>query len=430
MTRTIEDLIPDYLRGLPVYVPGKPIEEVERELKIHAVKLASNENPLGPSPKGIAAAKAVLADANRYPDGGTHTLRQTLAERHGVSADEIFIGLGSSELIDLAARVLLRAGGQGLTLEGTYAPFSVAIRASGAGLVRAPQREFAFDLKAMAKAITPKTAVIYLANPNNPTGSAFGSEEFNEFLAAVPDGVLVVLDEAYIHYAVSMALRDSVEAYRQRKNLLILRTFSKVYGLAGLRIGYAIGRPELLAAMNKLRTPFNTSGVAQAAALAALDDTEHVTRCIETNSAERKRLSEGLAKQGFRPVPSEANFVFMTVGPDARIRSRSTAFLSSRMLPGQSCAVSRSTAAASNSLAGSPPRWVNSSEKCVTSCAMSPRRSRSVGTWIGTTLSRYSRSSRKRPCSISAPRFLFVAAITRTSTGSAFPDPTREITPS
>src|SRR6059036_376785 len=318
MTRTIEDLIPEYLRGLPVYVPGKPIEEVERELKIHAVKLASNENPLGPSPKGIAAAKAVLADANRYPDGGTHALRQTLAERHGVSPEELFIGLGSSELIDLAARVLLRAGVQGLTSEGTYAPFSVAIRASGAELVRVPQREFAFDLQAMAKAITPNTGVIYLANPNNPTGSAFGREEFAEFLAAVPDGVLVVLDEAYIHYAVSMGLRDSVEAYRQRRNLLILRTFSKVYGLAGLRIGYAIGRPELLATMNKLRTPFNTSGVAQAAALAALDDQEHVTRCIAANATERKRLSDCLTKLGLRPVVSEANFVFVPVGPDAK----------------------------------------------------------------------------------------------------------------
>src|SRR5437667_9799202 len=316
MTRTIEDLIPEYLRGLPVYVPGKPIEEVERELKIHAVKLASNENPLGPSPKGIAAAKAVLADANRYPDGGTHALRQTLAERHGVSPDELFIGLGSGEAVDLAARVLLRGGGQGLTSEGTYAPFSVAIRASGAELVRAPQREFAFDLKAMARAITPKTAVIYLANPNNPTGSSFGREEFNEFLAAVPDGVLVVLDEAYIHYAVSMGLRDSVEAYRKRKNLLILRTFSKVYGLAGLRIGYAIGTAELLTAMNKLRTPFNTSGVAQAAALAALDDKEHVERCIAANAIERKRLSEGLTKLGLRPVVSEANFVFVTAGRD------------------------------------------------------------------------------------------------------------------
>jgi histidinol-phosphate aminotransferase len=321
MIRTIEELIPDYLRGLPVYVPGKPIEEVERELKIHAVKLASNENPLGPSPMAIAAARAVLGDSNRYPDGGTHLLRQTLAERRGVSPEEIFVGLGSSEIIDLAARVLLRAGLQGLTSEGTYAPFSVAIRASGAELVLAPQRDFAFDLVAMAKAITPKTAVIYLANPNNPTGSAFGREEFDEFLAAVPDGVLVVLDEAYIHYAVRMGLRDSVEAYRKRRNLLILRTFSKVYGLAGLRIGYAIGLPDLLSAMNKLKTPFNTSGVAQAAALAALDDNEHVTRCIETNATERKRLSEGLARLGFRPVPSEANFVFMVVGPEAKALS-------------------------------------------------------------------------------------------------------------
>jgi histidinol-phosphate aminotransferase len=321
MTRTIEELIPDYLRGLPVYVPGKPIEEVERELKIHAVKLASNENPLGPSPKGIAAARAVLGDANRYPDGGTHALRQTLAERRGVSTEEILIGLGSSEIIDLAARVLLRAGVQGLTSEGTYAPFSVAIRASGAELVLVPQRDFAFDLKAMEKAITPKTAAIYLANPNNPTGSTFGRDEFGEFLAAVPDGVLVVLDEAYIHYAVSMGLRDSVEAYRKRKNLLILRTFSKVYGLAGLRIGYAIGRPELVAAMNKLRTPFNTSGVAQAAALAALDDKEHVSRCIETNAVERKRLTEGLATLGYRPVASEANFVFIVVGPHANALS-------------------------------------------------------------------------------------------------------------
>src|SRR5213082_36553 len=318
MTRTIEDLIPDYLRGLPVYVPGKPIEEVERELKIHAVKLASNENPLGPSPKGIAAAKAVLADVNRYRDGGTHALRQALAERHGVSPDELFIGLGSSELIDLAARVLLRTGLQGLTSEGTYAPFSVAIRASGAELVRAPQREFAFDLKAMAKAITPNTGVIYLANPNNPTGSAFGSEEFNEFLAAVPDGVLVVLDEAYIHYAVSMALRDSVEAYRQRKNLLILRTFSKVYGLAGLRIGYGIGAAALVAAMNKLRTPFNVSGVAQAAARGALDDHQHVKRCIEANRVERKRIAEEVAKLGLKPVKSETNFVFVEAGPEAK----------------------------------------------------------------------------------------------------------------
>jgi histidinol-phosphate aminotransferase len=318
MSRAIEDLIPDYLRGLPVYIPGKPIEEVERELKIHAVKLASNENPLGPSPKGIAAARAVLADANRYPDGGTHRLRDALAALNGVSPEEIFVGLGSSEIIDLAARVLLRAGLQGLTSEGSYAPFSVAIRASGAELVLVPQRNFAFDLGAMAKAITPKTRVIYLANPNNPTGTAFSGKEFEEFLAKVPDGVLVVLDEAYIHYAVSVGLRDSVAAYRKRKNMLILRTFSKVYGLAGLRIGYAIGTSELLLAMNKLKTPFNTSGTAQAAALAALEDHDHVARCIETNATERARLCAGLAKMGLRPVESESNFVFMEVGPEAK----------------------------------------------------------------------------------------------------------------
>jgi histidinol-phosphate aminotransferase len=318
MTRTIEELIPDYIRGLPVYVPGRPIEEVERELKIHAVKLASNENPLGPSPKAVEAAKRALADAHRYPDGGTHLLREALAARNGVSTEEIFVGLGSSEIIDLASRVLLRPGLRGLTSYGSYAPFSVAIRASGAELVLVPQKHFAFDLKAMASAITPKTGVIYLANPNNPTGTAFRAEEFSEFLASVPDGVLVVLDEAYIHYAPSLNLGSSPEAYRKRKNLLILRTFSKVYGLAGMRIGYAIGHPELLSAMNRLKTPFNTSGTAQAGALAALDDREHVERCISTNASERKRLSEGLAKLGLRPVPSETNFIFMDVGPEAK----------------------------------------------------------------------------------------------------------------
>jgi histidinol-phosphate aminotransferase len=318
MTRTIEELIPDYIRGLPVYVPGRPIEEVERELKIHAVKLASNENPLGPSPKAVKAAKLALENANRYPDGGSHLLREALAARAGVATEEIFVGLGSSEIIDLASRVLLRAGLEGLTSFGSYAPFSVAIRASGADLVLVPQRHFAFDLQAMAKSITPTTGVIYLANPNNPTGTAFRAEELEEFLESVPDGVLVVLDEAYIHYAPSLNRRKSEEIYRRRKNLLILRTFSKVYGLAGMRIGFAIGRPELLSAMNRLKTPFNTSGVAQAGALAALDDREHVERCISTNALERARLSTGLTKLGLRPVPSETNFIFMEVGPEAK----------------------------------------------------------------------------------------------------------------
>ncbi|MGA2097519.1 MAG: histidinol-phosphate transaminase [Candidatus Acidiferrum sp.] len=318
MTRTIEDLIPDYIRGLPVYVPGRPIEEVERELKIRAVKLASNENPLGPSPKALEAAKRALNEAHRYPDGGSHLLRETLAARTGLAADELFVGLGSSEIIDLVSRVMLRAGLQGLTSFGSYAPFSVAIRASGAELVLVPQKHFAFDLDAMAKAITPKTRVIYLANPNNPTGTAFTLAELEDFLGRVPESVLVVLDEAYVHYAPSLNRRKTEEIFRRRGNLLILRTFSKVYGLAGMRIGFAIGQPELLAAMNKLKTPFNTSGIAQAAALAAIDDREHVARCIESNAIERARLTEGLRALGLRPVTSETNFIFLEVGPGAK----------------------------------------------------------------------------------------------------------------
>jgi len=318
MAKTIEELIPDYLRGLPVYVPGKPIEEVERELKIQAVKLASNENPLGPSPMAMEAARKALSESHRYPDGGAQAIREMLSEKTGVAFDEIFVSLGSSEVIDLAARVCLRDGLQGITSFGSYAPFSVAIRASGAELVLVPQKKYAFDLEAILRAVTAKTGVIYIANPNNPTGTAFDTAELERFIARVPDGVLVVLDEAYVHYAPSLDRRKSEEIYRRRKNVLVLRTFSKVYGLAGLRIGFAFGQPELLAAMTKLKTPFNTSGVAQAAALAAMNDREHVARCIETNAWERRRVIDGLRELGFQPVESETNFVFMEVGPEAK----------------------------------------------------------------------------------------------------------------
>jgi histidinol-phosphate aminotransferase len=318
MTRPIEELIPDYLRGLPVYVPGKPIEEVERELKIRAVKMASNENPLGPSPMAMEAVRAMMNESHRYPDGGTKVLREKLARMRGLQPEEIFIGLGSSEIIDLASRVLLRAGLAGLTSEGSYAPFSTAIRANNAQLLLAPQRRFAFDLHAIANAITPETRVIYLANPNNPTGTAFGAEEFSEFLRQVPESVLVVLDEAYIHYAARTDMPDSAELFRTHKNLLTLRTFSKIYGLAGLRIGYAVGTTGLMDAMNKLRTPFNVSGIAQAAAIAALEDKEHVRRCEETNARERRRLHVALEALGLRPVASETNFIFVELGPIAK----------------------------------------------------------------------------------------------------------------
>jgi histidinol-phosphate aminotransferase len=317
MAHTIEELIPEYIRGLPVYVPGRPIDEVEQELKVRAIKLASNENPLGPSPKAVEAAKAALLESHRYPDGGTHRLREKLAQIHGVTPDEIVIGLGSSEIIDLAARLMLGPGKTGITSEASYAPFSIAIRASGAELVRVPMHEFTFDLPAIAKAVTRETRAVYLANPNNPTGTAFGMAELEGFFERVPGDVLVVLDEAYIHYAERADMPRSVEIYRRRANLLIMRTFSKIFGLAGLRIGYGIAAAGLVAAMNKLRTPFNVAGVSQAAALAALDDAEHVKRSVETNAAQRKRLLEELARFGLHAVRSHANFIFIDVGSRA-----------------------------------------------------------------------------------------------------------------
>jgi histidinol-phosphate aminotransferase len=320
MAHTIAELIPEYIRGLHAYIPGRPIEEVERELKVHAIKLASNENPIGPSPNAVEAVKNAVAESNRYPDGGTHLLRAKLARQHAVAIDQIFTGLGSSEIIDLAARILLSRGKTGVTSHGSYAPFSLAIRASGAELVRVPQQDFAFDLGAIADAVAAhqETRIVYLANPNNPTGTAFGAAELQEFLRRVPSDVLVVLDEAYIHYADRADMPDSVQLFREYKNLLIMRTFSKVYGLAGLRVGYGIGDTPMLEAMNKLRTPFNLAGVSQAGAMAALDDADHVNRSIKENAVERARLAKGLSELGLRPVRSHANFIFIDIGPEAQ----------------------------------------------------------------------------------------------------------------
>ena len=318
MTHTLEELIPDYIQGLPAYVPGKPVEEVEQDLKIHAVKLASNENPLGPSPKAMEAARHALGEANWYPDGGSKRLRQVLADRFHVRPEEVFVGLGSSEIIDLASRVLLRPGLDGITSEGSFTLFAIAIRASGGNLIQTPMKNFGFGLDAMAAAVNPQTRIIYIANPNNPTGTAFGAAEFAAFLKKVPGDVLVVLDEAYREYAARTDLPDALELFHQYNNILTLRTFSKVYGLAGLRIGYGIGHPTLVAEMNKLRTPFNVTNVGQSAALAALDDAEHVRRSVEINREERHRLYEGLRGLGLSPVPSETNFLFIPIGPPAK----------------------------------------------------------------------------------------------------------------
>ncbi len=317
MAKPIHEWIPGYIRGIDPYQPGKPIEEVERELKIHAIKLASNENPLGPSPLAVEAAKKALAEAHRYPDGGGYYLREKLAARLGVPMENILLGLGSSELIDLAARALLRPGEEGITSAGSFPLFYIAIRGTGAKLVEVPLKDYTFDLEGIARAVTPRTRVIIAANPNNPTGTMFTAAAFDKFLSAVPHDVLVVLDEAYYDYVERTDYSRSIELVRRGRNLMVLRTFSKVYGLAGMRIGYAIGPAGFLRELNKVRTPFNTSGVSQAAALAALDDSEHVRRSIESNRAGMKRLAEGLQSLGVEHVPSFGNFLLVVLESDA-----------------------------------------------------------------------------------------------------------------
>jgi histidinol-phosphate aminotransferase len=317
IAKLFEERVPLYIRGINPYIPGRPIEEVEREMKIRAVKLASNENPLGPSPRAVEAAREALSESHRYPDGGGHYLREALSGLHGVPMENVILGFGSSELIDLSARLMIRPGEEGITAQGSFALFYIAIQATGGTLVALPLKNYGFNLVAIAQAVTPRTRYIVLANPNNPTGTLFTADEFDAFLREVPEEVLVVLDEAYCDYVSHPNYSRSIELVRGGANLLVLRTFSKVHGLAGLRIGYGIGPAALMAEMNKVRTPFNTASVAQAAALAALGDVEHIQRSVESNRAGMAQLSRGLDRMNAKWVPSFGNFIYVEAGPRA-----------------------------------------------------------------------------------------------------------------
>ncbi len=284
---------------------------------MHPIKLGSNENPLGPSPLAIAAAQEALAESHRYPDATGLPLREALAKKHAAPVDNIILGAGSTELIDLAARITLRPGDCGVTSHGSFLLYSVAIRAAGARLLEIPLRDYAYDLDAIARNLPPESKIIYLANPNNPTGTMFTADEFDAFLARVPQTVLVVIDEAYFEYVQRADYSRSIAVALKRPNVIVLRTFSKIYGLAGLRIGYGIGPADLLEKMNNLRGPFTTSGVAQAAALAALEDREHVRRSIESNREGLAQFATAFAAMGVQYIPSSANFVLVEVHKDA-----------------------------------------------------------------------------------------------------------------
>ena len=308
--------IPDHIAALSPYVPGKPVDELERELGIkNSIKLASNENPLGPSPLAVQAlGKEVMHGLNRYPDGGAFYLRTALGKHLGVAPECVILGNGSNELLDIAVKTFMQPGDEAVMAWPSFVVYPMAVQAQGCTGVRVPLVDLRHDLQAMADAITDKTRIVFIANPNNPTGTINSAREFDAFMKRVPEGVLVVVDEAYFEYVDAPDYADSMLHFRDGRDILILRTFSKAYGLAGLRIGYGVSRPEVLAAMNRIREPFNTSTPAQAAALAALDDRGHLDKSRKANAEGRAFLAGELKDLGLAPAPTQANFVFIPLG--------------------------------------------------------------------------------------------------------------------
>jgi len=309
---TIEQLAP--------YEGGKPIEELARELGItDAVKLASNENPLGPSPRALEAAQRVLTDSHRYPDGAAFNLRAKLAEKHGVAREEILLGAGSNELLDLVVRTFCTPAQQIVFAEPAFVVYRIAALACGVPFTAVPlTAELTHDLPAMAAAVTPATRVMFIANPNNPTGTYVGRDAVEKLLREVPPEVIVVMDEAYLEYADAADYPDSLTLRGLRERLLVLRTFSKIYGLASFRVGYGVGPRNLIDYMNRVRAPFNVSTLAQAAAAAALDDTDHVETARALNQKERRRVTEALTARGLSVAKSQANFILVDLKRPAR----------------------------------------------------------------------------------------------------------------
>jgi histidinol-phosphate aminotransferase len=314
---------PEYVSAIKPYVPGKPMEELERELGIKgSIKLASNENPLGPSPLALEAMKDATMDLNRYPDGGGYYLKNALSDALAVAPDNLILGNGSNELLDMAARTYMQPGDDAVMAAPSFVVYALAVQSMGCRALQVPLKEYAHDLSAMLAAVTDKTRVIFIANPNNPTGTINRKKEFDHLMERVPEGILMVMDEAYFEYVSDPEYADSMKWFRQGKDILILRTFSKIFGLAGLRIGYGIARPEIITEMNKLRPPFNTNSIAQAAALKALGDREHVGKSREINETGKKYLYRELERLGLGYVPTEANFIYMPVEDSVSLYDR------------------------------------------------------------------------------------------------------------
>ena len=316
----IKSRVPEWIRTLAPYPPGKPIEELEREYGIlGSIKLASNENPLGPSPKALAAITEALGNLHRYPDGNCFYLKRAVAKKLGVSPDALIFGNGSNEVIELAVRTFMQRGDEAVMADQAFIVYRLVMQAAGCVGRIVPLRHFTHDLEAIAEAVTPATRMVFLANPNNPTGTIFFRRQWEDFLAALPPQVIVVMDEAYFEFVEDREYPDSLAARRPDRLLITLRTFSKIYGLAGLRVGFGVANPELVDLMNRVRQPFNVGNLAQVAALAALDDEEHVRRTKECNRKGMQFLRQEFERLGLDFVPSWANFLLVHVGNGARI---------------------------------------------------------------------------------------------------------------
>ena len=297
----------------------QPIEEVERELGLSdVIKMASNENPLGPSPLALEAVKEYLHKINFYPDGNCYYLKRALAERYNLHEQNIVVGNGADELITLLGAAYLNPGDEIIMAQPSFSEYDFSARLMDAVPVYVPCKDFRHDLKAMAAAVTEKTKIIYVCNPNNPTGTIVTHKELEDFLAELPSNILVVLDEAYNEYVGDPSYPHSLEFLKRGFNVIILRTFSKIYGLAGLRVGYGLADEQVIRDINTVREPFNVNSVAQVAARAALNDKKHLEAVLRVNSAGKEYLAGEFTRMGLFYLPTEANFIFVEVGVDSR----------------------------------------------------------------------------------------------------------------
>ncbi|MCZ6463378.1 MAG: histidinol-phosphate transaminase [Proteobacteria bacterium] len=313
---SIRDLLNPHILSLEPYQPGKPVEELERELGITgSIKVASNENAWGPSPAALVALRRALDDANRYPDGACFALRDRLARERGVDPEQLVFGCGADELLELLAKCFLAPGDEVVYAWPSFAMYPIVVQGNGGTPVPVPLgADLVHDLPAMANAVGPLTKLVIVCNPNNPTGTSVGAEAFDRFARALPESVVLVVDEAYAEYARRPDFPDALAWIGRRPGTVVLRTFSKLYGLAGLRIGYGIADPELASYLQRARHPFNVNRLAEVAALAALDDGEHVEKTLRGNAEGIEYLTRELGALGIEVWPSDANFLLARTG--------------------------------------------------------------------------------------------------------------------